>query len=210
MIYLKQKLVLALGVLLLCLAPAQAALAVDVTGIAFKVAYTNDRYEVFMRPNATPDSPNLTLTSQVTLKVPHGVGADSFVVANLQNMVEGTEWTLSSRVNAPAEDRTADYLSFTVDFPEGNYRAYQWQAGQEIKLFSFENTGSCLGTTALLENSDPFMVPVNSAHTNPSNQIDVLGLAEGNVYLGNYGESASCGEIAAGPQQHLFMPIISR
>jgi len=212
MIHLKQKLALLIGALLLCLAPAQAAFAADdAAGVAFKVAYSNGRYEVVMQSAATPEEYNITLTAQVTLKVPHGVGADRFEVADVQNVVDGTAWTLTSRVDAPQEDPTADYLSFTVDFPEGNHQAYQWAADQEIKMFSFVSTGTCLGATSLPGNADPFMAPVNSANTNPGNQIDILGLHEGNLFTGVYGSVANCDASAAAITPHnFFLPLVAR
>lgn len=217
MMYLKQKLALFLGALCLCLAPVQTALAADQArsataadaGFAFKVAYNRDRYEVFMRPNATADALNLTLTAQVTLKVPHATGAARFNASDVQNGVDGAVWSVTSRVDAPAEDPTADYISFTVEFPEGNHNAYGWQADQELKVFSFANSGACLGAVSLLENSDPFMAPVNSANTNPGNQINVLGYRDSNLFLGAYDGAATC---AATPQaaQHLFLPFVNR
>lgn len=75
----------------------------DRAGIEFKVAYENGAYAVYMRPNVTPEGLNLTLTSQVTIKVPHAADADRFAVSNLQSAVAGTEWAQSSRVDAPAK-----------------------------------------------------------------------------------------------------------
>lgn len=164
----------------------------DRAGIEFKVAYENGAYAVYMRPNVTPEGLNLTLTSQVTIKAPHGVDANRFAVSNLQSAVAGTEWAQTSRVDAPSEDGNADYLSFTVNFTDGNHRLYQWAEGQEIKLFTFTNGGACLGAVSLLDNGDSFARSGNSANTNPGNQIDVLGIDRNNAYVGNYGEAANC------------------
>jgi len=219
MIQFKQKFALLIGALLLCLAPAHAAFAADEAvsaqdasaGLAFKVAYNNGRYSVFMKPNATPDSLNITLTAQVTLKVPHAVGADRFLVADVQNAVDGTQWTLTSRVDAPTEDQSADYLSFTVEFPEGNHQAYQWQAGQETQLFNFANGGACLGAVNLLDNSDAFAAAANSAHTNPGNQVNVLGFHDDNLFIGAYDGAAKCSADAAPSTQHsIFLPMVKR
>lgn len=185
----------------------------DKAGIEFKVAYEAGAYAVYMRPNVTPDGLNLTLTSQVTVKVPHAAGAERFEIANIQSTLASAEWTQSSRVDAPSEDGGADYISFTVNFTDGNHRAYPWAEGQEIKLFTFANGGACLGAVSLLENADTFARGSNSANTNPGNQIDVLGIDRNNAYVGNYGDAADCS--AQTPREEetatkVFMPLIQR
>jgi hypothetical protein len=169
---------------LITLLPGPAAQAAE-AGVEFSIAYSGGRYIIAMRPTVTPAHPGLTLAAQVTIKAPHGVGRERFMVSNVQSQIAGTLWTARSRVDAPKEDTTADYISFELSFPTQNYAAIRWQAGQEVKLFSFANSAKCLGWVRLLENSDPFMPP-NSLGTNPGNQIDLLGLGEGNRYLGTY------------------------
>ncbi|PID33938.1 MAG: hypothetical protein CR976_02995 [Thiotrichales bacterium] len=81
--------------------------------------------------------------------------------------------------------------------------AFAWQGGEEIEVFSFVNTGECLGPVALLDNNnDPFVTPVNnggrnSMGTNPGNSFSNLGWDAGNNYGGNYGGSADCRTTAA-------------
>jgi len=215
MIPIKQKFVLFLCTLLFCSAATPVALATsqddNAAGIAFKVTYTDNRYRVFMRSEATPSAHSLTLTAQVTLKVPHGINADRFVVDDIQSPLAGATWRVTSRIDAPVEDPNADYVSFTVDFPGGNHQVYQWLAGQEIQMFSLNNRGTCLGTIALLENNDPFMTPVNSANTNPGNQIDVIGLGEGNLYIGTYSGPANCDDVTStSAPPKIFLPVITR
>lgn len=190
-----------------------APVSPDAAGIEFKVAYENGAYAVYMRPNVTPEGLNLTLTSQVTVKVPHGVDADRFTVSDLQNAVAGAEWAQSSRVDAPSEDGGADYISFTVNFTDGNHRLYQWAEGQEIKLFTFVNGGACLGAVSLMDNADTFARSGNSANTNPGNQIDVLGIDRNNAYIGNYGDAANCSNQTPRDETtaaKVFMPLIQR
>ena len=62
-------------------------------------------------------------------------------------------------------------------------------------MFSFANTGACLGGVALLDNAhDPFNTQPNSVNTNPGNQFANLGwgAADANNYAGNYGCPALC------------------
>lgn len=203
-----------IGLLMLLVVPNSALAAETANGIAFRVAYANGRYEVYLRPNVNASGPALTLTSQVTLKVPHATAADRFVVGELSSDVAGTEWSLTSRIDAPIEDSTADYLSFTIAFPDGNHQALAWQADQEVKVFSFANTGTCQGNVTLMTNDDPFNAAViigqhNSAHTNPGNQIDVLNLGEGNLYIGNYGSAAACDDRSGELENYFWLPLIN-
>jgi hypothetical protein len=161
-------------------------------GVAFRIAFADGQYAVYARPNQKPDAPALTLTAQVTVKALHTTGNSRFTPKQITSAVTGTAWSVTSRIDAPSEDAGADYISFELSFPGGNYSAFDWRAEQEIKLFSFRNDGPCLGSVVLLTNDDPFMPP-NSVGTNPGNQIDILGLNVNNAYLGNYGEPrANC------------------
>lgn len=188
---------------------AQDAVAAT-SGIAFRVAYNDGRYKVMMKPAASATAPALTLTAQVTLKVAHSA-TTPFEVTDLVNNVEGTAWSLSSRINAPAEDATADYLSFTVEFPTGNYQAIEWVAEQEIEVFSFANANDCLGAVNVMSNEDPFAQVPNSASTNPGNQIDVLGMGDGNQFNNVVGEAATCLVPDARTLNHkVFLPITVR
>ncbi len=203
-----------IGLLSLLLVPNSVLAASDGEGVAFRVAYGNGVYRVYMRPSQSPTGPAITLTAQVTLKVPHATGADRFQVADLSSGVAGAEWVADSRIDAPTEDANADYVSFTVAFPDGNYQAFDWQADQEIEVFSFANEGACLGAVALLENSDPFTTDaasgrINSANTNPGNQIDVLNLGEGNLYAGTYGSAANCSDRTTELKNYYWLPLIN-
>jgi hypothetical protein len=92
---------------------AAEVVALDETGIEFRVAWENDAYAIYMRPNVTPDGLNFTLTSQVTIKVRHGIGADRFEVNNLQSTVAGAEW---AQTNGP-RDRSSKSLPLPIAAP---------------------------------------------------------------------------------------------
>ncbi|MEB4590941.1 hypothetical protein VSS37_08135, partial [Candidatus Thiothrix sp. Deng01] len=160
---------------------------------------TDDRYHVFMRPTTTPTPKDMSMTGQVTLRVPHATGTSKFVVDDPQIKVTNTIWSNDSRVDAPIEDTSVDYVSFSLNMIKSD--AFQWQAGVEKEVFNFRNGGSCLGPIALINNqTDPFNQPVlaggnNSAGTNPGNQFTNLGWGsqDENNYLGNYGTgNADC------------------
>ena len=146
-----------------------------------------------MKPSVTPDPVDLSLTGQITLKVPHGEGDDKFQIANLTSAIAGTEWTLASHIAAPQEDTDYDYLSFVVNISDS--QAFHWQADQEQEVFSFSNTSTCLGDVSIMANDDPFNQPNNSFSTNPGNQFTNLGWGDAstNNYHDNYGSSnVSC------------------
>lgn len=172
-------------------------------GIEFKVAATDSGYAVFARPNATPSSGGQTLTAQVTVRVPHGAGADRVEVSNVQSAVDGVFWQQRSRTDAPTEDPNGDYISFEYDYMLSNLSAIQWQSGQEVTLFTFETSGG-QGELGLMENCSTFMAP-NSANTNPGNQIAVKGLDINNAYIGNY-DVTTASACAAG----VYLPLITR
>lgn len=175
-------------------------------GISFRVAYNAGVYEVYMTPSATAADPGITLTSQVTLKMARNAET-SFEPTNVTSTVAGTAWALTSRINAPQEDPNADYLSFTVEFPDGNYRAFQWVANQEMKVFTFENANACIGAVSIMGNDDAFAQLPNSVGTNPGNQIDVMGMGEGNVFASVAGAPALCDQNRS-LDTKVFLPIL--
>lgn len=158
----------------------------------------DERYYVYMKPSETP-TVDRSMTGQVTILVPHASGSQRFLVNTLSSHVSGVTWTQNSRVDEPEENINTDYLSFT--FTTTRSDAFGWQAGQELKVFSFINNGACIGPVSLLNNdTDPFIIPVNnggenSEQTNPGNQFSNLGWAElvgDNNYRANYGDVADC------------------
>ncbi|MEZ4861098.1 MAG: CHRD domain-containing protein [Caldilineaceae bacterium] len=155
-------------------------------GIEYKLVYNSGTglYEIWMRATDTPAAPGTTGTSQVTIKAPHLMGSGAFTATNITAQVANTAWSVTSRSAGPAADTTADYLSFSLDFPTNDHTAINWQGGQEILMFTLANGGICAGPVSLMENNDPF----NVAPNNPGQEIDVtiLGSDPGNDFLGNY------------------------
>jgi hypothetical protein len=158
----------------------------------------DDRYHVFMKPNATPTPKDMSMTGQFTIRVPHATGADAFTVDTPVIAVTNTIWSNDSRVDAPTEDKSVDYLSFSLNMVKSD--AFQWKAGVEQEVYNFRNSGTCQGAVALIDNqNDPFNKPLlsgsnNSAGTNPGNQFTNLGwgASDENNYLANYGTAADC------------------
>lgn len=188
------------GLALLVLLPAAHTTFAGVGSVEYRVAWdsVDSRYRVFVRPTTAP-SPDLSMTAQVTLRVPHAVGDQQFAAADVQSKA-GTIWSQGAQVAAPDEDKSVDYLSF--NFTPIDVRAFAFKAGVEQEAFSFKNTGPCLGSVTLMDNNtDPFNqppeAPNNSAGTNPGNQFANAGwgVTDDNDYSGNYGEAANCATI---------------
>ncbi|MEZ5537270.1 MAG: hypothetical protein R3F02_16795 [Thiolinea sp.] len=177
---------------------SNGAWAGQVLDYSIRWSTADERYHVFMKPTQTP-SPDRSMTSQVTIVVPHAEGSNSFEVNSLTSRITGITWSQNSRANSPSENTQADYLSFTLT--ASNAAAFQWQSEKEIEVFSFSNNGACIGPVALIDNqTDPFIIPVNnggsnSARTNPGNQFSNLGWTETfgeSNYRTNYGDPADC------------------
>jgi hypothetical protein len=172
----------------------KAAVAVSAAQVLeYKLALAEDgkTYQLVMKPSAAP-KPDISLTGQVTLKVPHDSG---FKVTALNSAVEGSNWVEASRVDAPKEDAAHDYISFSfVGLQGSSARNYGWEAGKEQVIFSFQNEGGCLDGVALMANDDPFNAAPNSSNTNPGNQFTNLGwgAVSENNYKGNYGDPVAC------------------
>ena len=161
--------------------------------LEYKLSLAEDgkTYQLMMKPSATP-KPDLSLTGQVTLKVPHDA---HFKVTNLTSPIEGSNWVEASRVEAPAEDANSDYISFSfVGLQGSSARNYAWTADKEQVIFSFENEAGCVDGVSIMANDDAFNVSPNSANTNPGNQFTNLGWGSvsDNNYKGNYGDPIAC------------------
>ncbi|MFZ1233113.1 MAG: GEVED domain-containing protein [Thiofilum sp.] len=167
---------------------------VDAQVLEYTVRRTPDgRYHVYMRPTLnTVLGPNLSLTGQITLTVPTGIGANQFVVSDLQNLVPSVTWSQTSRTNAPVENTGTDYLSFTFT-PNGSDQ-FNWQAGVELEVFNFANPNACMGMVDVMDDTDAFNALPNSVNSVPSNQFTNTGWGTptDNNYLGNYGSPVDC------------------
>ena len=142
-------------------------------------------YKVWMKSTTVYTQPLAQIpTAQVTVLVPHGTGASAFSVQNFTNYQTSMQFNgVPSRVNAPTENTTIDYLSFGFT----GATSFNIPANTEVGLFSFQNAGPCLGTLSLIVNAtDPFNKLPNSANSNPGNAITILAVG-GDAYSGNYG-----------------------
>lgn len=175
---------------LLAFTTTQASAAIQYR-IGFDAA--DNSYAVYMTPDSAP-SRDILLSAQVTLVVPHDE-QNRFTVENVQSQITDAHWGANSRIDAPAENRQADYISLNYSFSGDTPPEFGWVAGQEKKIFSFNSASGCDARVKLIDNSDAFSQLPNSAHTNPGNDFMNLGWMMSNAYTGNYGEEINCNRV---------------
>lgn len=184
------------GIVTLALATTTPVFA----GVQFRLSHeaSTHEYVVYMTPDSPP-SPDLVLSSQVSLSVPHGTDDSRFMIDSIKSAIPGINWVNHSRVDAPAENPSADYLSFGLYYTGSKPPTFGWQADKEMRIFSFTSPTGCVAGIKLLDNSDPFNQMPNSVNTNPGNEFANIGWLEGNAYTGNYGNTVSCGKVTYPP-----------
>jgi heat shock protein HslJ len=174
--------------------------------VNFKLVYngTLARYEVYMNASTAYSGPLARISSsQVTIVVPHGVGASQFVVGTITGgngnggSPASMTWS-SSRYDAPTENPTKDYLFFGYNASANPSVLFNIPANTDILLFHFPNTNTCsAGTVALIDNTnDPFLPP-NSQSLNTPNAMTIFGAGLINNYSSNFYGPAACTATAA-------------
>ena len=169
--------------------------------VQYRITYETsaNQYAVYMTPDSLP-TPDLALTAQVTVKVPHDNNSGGFFIRNIQSHIQGASWHLHSQVHGPSENPQATYLSFGMLVTGTTTPTFNWEPGIEKKIFTFQSMAGCRHGVALLENTDPFAQLPNSQNTNPGNQFTNLGWASANNYTGNYGKAVDCLAEAPAPE----------
>ncbi|HHC74726.1 MAG TPA: IPTL-CTERM sorting domain-containing protein [Thiothrix sp.] len=158
--------------------------------IDYRIAWDDNdqRYHVYMKAIKAP-TPNYNMTAQITIKAPYSE-EKPFTIDAFTNTYEDVQWTSSGTAHAPDDDNSASYFSYSASFKTPT--AIDWQADQEVEVFSFRNKNDCLGIVNIMSGDDPFNYP-NSLGTNPGNQFTNMGWGNigDNHYRENYGE-ANC------------------
>lgn len=181
------------GITLVLATQAGYALAAPTEGMEFSIKWdaTNSLYRVYMRPIATPAAPDIPISAQVTIRVPQAELPNQFTIPTTSITAAHSEWAwpVTSKAYAPPESPTFDYFSFTASIPSSASRDLGWQAGVEQEVFSFKNTGKCLGAISLINNeTDPIIGGVSNL--NAGNEFSHNSWAGTNDYIGNYGTVA--------------------
>lgn len=174
--------------------------------VNFKLIYNGAaaRYEVYMNSATAYSGPQARIaSSQVTIVVPHGVGASQFVVGTITggngNGLSPASMTWSdSRSDAPTENPTKDYIFFGYNASANPSVLFDIPANTDILLFHFPNTNTCsVGTAVLIDNAnDPFLPP-NSQSLNTPNAMTIFGAGLVNNYSSNFYGPAACTATAA-------------
>ena len=181
------------GIALVLAAQAGYTFAAPTEGVEYSIRWdgTSGLYRVYIRPVATPAAPDIPISAQVTIRVPHAELPNQFTIPSTGITAAHTEWAwpITSKTQAPPESSTFDYFSFTASVPNSASRDVGWQAGVEQEVFSFKNTGKCLGSISIINNgTDPIIGGVSSL--NAGNEFSHNSWAGENDYLGNYGSTA--------------------
>ncbi|QTR50404.1 cadherin [Candidatus Thiothrix anitrata] len=173
---------------------ALAVASVNATAaVKFRVGFdaASNQYAVYMTPDSVP-SPDMLLSAQVTLVVPHATDAKRFNVENISSNIPGINWVDHSRVDAPKENQAADYISLGYYFSGTKVSPFGWVAGQEKQILTFTSTQGCVAGVKLIDSKDAFNQLPNSAGTNPGNDFLNIGWKMTNAYIGNYGDAVTC------------------
>ncbi len=143
-------------------------------------------FQMSIIPDTTFTSPGNTVSAmQMIVKVQTG----GFVVNNLNNLVGGVVFANSSRNDAPIENPSFDYLSFSLQ--SGATNAIPFVAGQAVPLFTFQNGGVCsTDSLYLIQPVDPFYPP-NTINANAQHQLTVLGYGSPDAPVGATGANVA-------------------
>lgn len=149
--------------------------------LQIEVLPDNETYQVSFVSDVTYSPPlNLLASSQITIRVPHGLCENRFVVEDL-TVVGGGNWN-STRVDAPVESPSWDYIFFGLSQASPDY---MFQQGATLPILTFKNGANfCAHQVEIIDNiTDPFLPP-NSTNTNIANSIVVLGGGINNLFDG--------------------------
>ncbi|MBK8565550.1 MAG: gliding motility-associated C-terminal domain-containing protein [Saprospiraceae bacterium] len=143
-------------------------------------------YTAIARSNAelVPPLDNITHSAQVVVTMPTG----GFELASLVS--HAGQWQLTNLVQRPIENPRVDYALFSLASPTD---AISYPAGQEVRLFSFQNDLGCTGKFDIMDpTNDPFLPP-NSFGLPVFSKFIIAGTGQANAVVGRYDEGqANC------------------
>lgn len=148
--------------------------------VKYKVSRSEElgSYTVSMVPEKSLQSrESIVGTMQVTLKVKSD---ERFNLGKLTSHNMDAEWENGAILRSPDDGKGYDYISFNLR--SMGSRAFTFKEGEEVKLFTIENSGSPEAVVELIENDDEL---ANSNKINIKNHISVLGFGRRNAYSGN-------------------------
>ncbi len=144
----------------------------------------NKTYQVSVIPQTTLNASfSITNSAQITLTAATG----GFELTRLRGVTG--DWMVSGFAIAPTENTSADYFSVQLNSP---LQDIMYTAGEEIILFTFENSADCIGDISIIDDtSDPFLPP-NSQFLNVGNLFTIRGVGPINAYQGSAFPNAPC------------------
>lgn len=180
--------ILSAFLVLACLSPVVQA------QVKFKLTRTGPAlYTVSLVPEKTLTSRQaITGTMQVSLKVKSSEG---FVLADIVSLHPEIEWDNGSVLKSPDGARDYDYISLAMKSIAT--KSIQYEAGREIPLFTFRNSGTPVTSVQLLDNGSEPLVKAYQNRFNIRNQISVLGFGPINAYTGNVGDKSPTGQLVS-------------
>jgi hypothetical protein len=148
----------------------------------------NVTYMVSVVPQATWSFPqNVVTTAQVTVRVP--VNA-RFIAGRITSLVPTTQWMDNAYLEHPVGDVTHNYITFNLQTI--GTKAFTFESGRELPLFTFQNIGtSCFGTMELVDNLNGSTKAVVAGGYNIGQHIGTLG-AGGEAFVNNVNSVVRC------------------
>lgn len=120
-------------------------------------------------------------TMQVTVKAPSSAG---FILSDLRTSIETVEWDKGTIVRNPDGASDHDYISIALK--SMGTRDISFEAGKEVKLFTFRNAASTSDVNIqLIDNNKDPLVKFSRNKYNVGNHISVFGYGGINAYTGN-------------------------
>jgi hypothetical protein len=148
----------------------------------------NVTYMVSIVPQATWSFPqNVVTTAQVTVRVPVN---SRFIAGRITTLVPTTQWMDNAYLEHPVGDVTHNYITFNLQTI--GTKAFTFESGRELPLFTFQNIGtSCFGTMELVDNQSITTKAVVAGGYNVGQHIGTLG-AGGEAFLNNINVGVNC------------------
>ena len=148
----------------------------------------NLTYMVSVVPQATWSFPqNVVTTAQISIRVPVN---SRFIAGRITSLVPTTQWTDNAYLEHPVGDATHNYITFNLQTI--GTKAFTFESGRELPLFTFQNIGTaCFGTMELIDNQSIATKAVIANGYNIGQHIGTLG-AGGEAFLNNINIGVNC------------------
>jgi hypothetical protein len=151
--------------------------------VKFKLSRVSaNQYRVSMVPERSlTERQAVTSTMQVSLKID---AASGFQLADITSLNPDAEWDKGGMLRSPDGARDHDYLF--VGLKSMATRAFAFEQGKEIPLFTFRNAAdSPAAEVTLLDNTTEALLKNPRNPYNVGNHISVLGFGIDNAWRGN-------------------------